>query len=174
MSLSSSSLIRNKYVLILDTEFNDVRLARQIEKQLYNASIQVSKKRYIKRSWNNPIFEQLYISKIRSFYSNISTTSYVNNPNFKQKILNGDIKVEQISELSVYDIYPENWAELLDKKIQRDKLKYEMKPKAMTDQYKCRKCSSRSCSYYEVQTRSADEPMTQFISCLDCGNRWKQ
>ena len=88
--------------------------------------------------------------------------------------MNGDIKVEQISDLSVYDICPENWAELLDQKIKRDKLKYEMKPKAMTDQFKCRKCGSRSCSYYEVQTRSADEPMTQFISCLDCGNRWKQ
>jgi len=174
MSLSNTSSIRDKHVTILDIEFNNIRLSRQIEKQLYNASIRVAKERYIKRSWGNLIFEQLYISKIRSFYSNISTTSYVNNPNFKQKILNGDIKVEQISELSVYDIYPENWAELLDKKIQRDKLKYEMKPKAMTDQYKCRKCSSRSCSYYEVQTRSADEPMTQFITCLDCGNRWKQ
>ena len=65
-------------------------------------------------------------------------------------------------------------SELLDKKIKRDKLKYEMKPTAMTDQFKCRKCSSRSCSYYEVQTRSADEPMTQFITCLDCKNRWKQ
>ena len=39
---------------------------------------------------------------------------------------------------------------------------------------KCRKCGSRSTSYYEVQTRSADEPMTQFITCLDCNNRWKQ
>jgi DNA-directed RNA polymerase subunit M/transcription elongation factor TFIIS len=28
--------------------------------------------------------------------------------------------------------------------------------------------------YYELQTRSCDEPMTCFITCLDCGNRWKQ
>ena len=84
------------------------------------------------------------------------------------------IFLKETALLSVYDIYPENWTELLDKKIKRDKLKYEMKPQAMTDQFKCRKCNSRSCSYYEVQTRSADEPMTQFISCLECGNRWKQ
>ena len=55
-----------------------------------------------------------------------------------------------------------------------DELKYKIKPEAMTDQFKCRKCFSRSCSYYEVQTRSADEPMTQFITCLNCKNRWKQ
>ena len=69
---------------------------------------------------------------------------------------------------------PENWKDLIDEKLRRDKLKYELKPEAMTDVFKCRKCSSRSCSYYEVQTRSADEPMTQFINCLDCGNRWRQ
>ena len=166
--------IRSKHALLMNKEFNNEKLSRQIEQQLYNTCIRVSKKRFIKRKWDNPLFKNLYISKIRSFYSNISTDSYVNNINFKKKIINGDIKIEQISELSVYDIYPENWAELLDKKIKRDKLKYEMKPTAMTDQFKCRKCSSRSCSYYEVQTRSADEPMTQFISCLDCGNRWKQ
>jgi len=171
---SDTDTIRNNHVSILNNIFNNEKISRQIEQQLYNASIRVSKKRFIKRKWCNPLFKHLYISKIRSFYSNVSTDSYVKNINFKDKIMNGDIKIEQISELSVYDIYPENWAELLDKKIKRDKLKYEMKPKAMTDQFKCRKCSSRSCSYYEVQTRSADEPMTQFITCLDCGNRWKQ
>jgi len=174
MFISTKDPIRTKYVLLIDTELHDESLARNIEKQLYNASINVATSRFIQRRWSNPLFKYLYISKIRSFYSNIVETSYVKNPNFKLRILSGEIKVNQLSELSVYDIYPENWTELLDKKIQRDKLKYEMKPTAMTDQYKCRKCSSRSCSYYEVQTRSADEPITQFITCLDCGNRWKQ
>jgi len=165
---------RCNHVAILNKEFNNEALSKQIEKQLYNASIRIAKDRFIIRKWDNLLFKHLYVSKIRSFYSNIAEDSYVKNNTFKSKILNGDIKIENISELSVYDICPENWAELLDKKIKRDKLKYEMKPKAMTDQFKCRKCSGRSCSYYEVQTRSADEPMTQFISCLDCGNRWKQ
>jgi|TARA_B110001469_G_C9563625_1_gene279564 transcription elongation factor S-II len=165
---------RCNHVVILNKEFNNEALSKQIEQQLYNYCIRVAKDRFITRKWNNKLFKHLYVSKIRSFYSNIADNSYVDNTTFKSKILKGDIKIEEISELSVYDICPENWAELLDKKIKRDKLKYEMKPKAMTDQFKCRKCSSRSCSYYEVQTRSADEPMTQFITCLDCGNRWKQ
>jgi transcription elongation factor S-II len=165
---------RCNHVSILNKEFKDESLSKQIEKQLYNMSIRIAKTKFIIRKWVNPLFKNLYISKIRSFYSNVAEGSYVNNLTFKSKILKGNIPIEQISDLSVYDICPENWAELLEKKIKRDKLKYEMKPKAMTDQFKCRKCSSRSCSYYEVQTRSADEPMTQFITCLDCGNRWKQ
>lgn len=169
-----TDLTRNKHVMIIHKELQHASLSRQVEQQLYNASIRLAKERFIKRRWDNPLFTQIYISKIRSFYTNIAKKSYVKNPQFKQKILNGDIKVDTIADLTVYDICPEIWADLLDKKIKRDKLKYEMKPKAMTDQFKCRKCSSRSCSYYEVQTRSADEPMTQFITCLDCGNRWKQ
>ena len=57
--------------------------------------------------------------------------------------------------------------------MKKEKLRYELKPEAMTDQFKCRKCFSRSCSYYEVQTRSADEPMTIFVTCIKCNNTWK-
>jgi len=174
MSTSKQDTFRDKHVHLLCNEFKDELLSRRIEQQLYNMSIRVAKERFIKRKWDNPLFSQLYVSKIRSFYSNIAENSHVTNPDFRQKVVSGDIKIDQIPNLSVYDICPSMWADLLDIKIKRDKLKYEMKPTAMTDQFKCRKCSSRSCSYYEVQTRSADEPMTQFISCLDCGNRWKQ
>jgi transcription elongation factor S-II len=171
---STKDEIRNKHVQILNKELCSEILSRNIEKQLYNSVIIMAKNKCIVRKWSNPLFNKLYVSKIISFYSNVDKNSYIKNPDFKDKILNGEIKVEDINKLSVYDIYPDNWSELLDKKIKRDKLKYEMKPQAMTDQFKCRKCGSRSCSYYEVQTRSADEPMTQFISCLECGNRWKQ
>ena len=49
----------------------------------------------------------------------------------------------------------------------------KLKKEAMTDQFECKRCKSRETAYYEVQTRSADEPMTIFITCLNCGNRWK-
>ena len=166
--------IRMKSVSLLDNVVEDIKISRNIEKSLYNASIIQSKKKHIKRNWKNTIFRNLYISKIRSIYTNLKQDSYVNNESFLTKIKTGKINYRKISELSVYDMYPENWEELFTKKAEQDKLKYELKPEAMTDAYKCRKCGSRSCSYYEVQTRSADEPMTQFISCLDCGQHWRQ
>lgn len=45
--------------------------------------------------------------------------------------------------------------------------------KATTDQFQCGKCKQRKCQYYQMQTRSADEPMTTFVTCVNCGNRWK-
>ena len=93
MVASTEDLLRNKHVLIIDKEFNDELLSRRIEKQLYNASIRIAKERGMKRSWDNIVFKSLYISKIKSFYSNTAEGSYVNNPYFKEKILKGDIKV---------------------------------------------------------------------------------
>ena len=90
------------------------------------------------------------------------------------RVVSGEIDPQKVGTLSVYDINPDNWKELLNIKSKRDKIKYELKPEAMTNLFKCRSCGSRETSYYEVQTRSADEPMTQFITCLKCDNNWKQ
>ena len=38
---------------------------------------------------------------------------------------------------------------------------------------KCGKCKSLKTSYYQLQTRSADEPMTTFVTCKGCGHKWK-
>ena len=45
--------------------------------------------------------------------------------------------------------------------------------KATTDQFQCSKCRQRKCTYYQMQTRSADEPMTTFVTCINCGKNWK-
>ncbi|ORY33014.1 transcription factor S-II, central domain-domain-containing protein [Naematelia encephala] len=44
---------------------------------------------------------------------------------------------------------------------------------AETDAFKCGKCGARKTTYYQMQTRSADEPMTTFVTCTNCKNRWK-
>jgi transcription elongation factor S-II len=166
--------IRSNCVDLLNSALDDEKKCRRIESSIYNDTIQFSKRNDIKRTWANVHFKSLYIDRIRSIYSNIKTGSYLNNTKFKDKILSGEIDTTLISKMSNYDIFPENWHELIEDNMKKDKLKYELKPEAMTELFKCRKCQGRSCTYYEVQTRSADEPMTQFITCLDCNNHWKQ
>ena len=39
--------------------------------------------------------------------------------------------------------------------------------------FTCKKCHSKNTTYFQMQTRGADEPMTNFITCLDCKNKWK-
>ena len=47
-------------------------------------------------------------------------------------------------------------------------------PKAISDEFKCGKCKKRKVTYYQKQTRSADEPMTTFLTCVNCGNQWRE
>ena len=170
---SNNDKIRNECVNKLNSIIKNESLSRNIEKNIFNFIIDYSDENNINCKWSNKIFYNLYISKIRSIYINLNKDSYTKNNYLLEKIKNGDIKPDDISKLSVYEIHPENWKEIIDAKIKRDKMKYEIKPEAMTERYKCRKCGSRKCSYYELQTRSADEPMTQFFTCLDCKNKWK-
>ena len=176
MSKNSNNSDKNriKIVIKFDGILDDIQLSKNIEKSIFNYVIDVAKEKNITRLWTNKVLYHLYINKCISIYCNLKKNSYVKNDYLLKNILEEKIDPNKIAKLSVYDINPDNWKELMDKKSKMDELKYKLKPEAMTDQFKCGRCKSRHCVYYEMQTRSADEGMTVFITCLNCGNRWKQ
>ena len=61
----------------------------------------------------------------------------------------------------------------MDRQKAKDKLEYSKTMGTVTDMYKCGVCKKNKTSYYSLQTRSCDEPMTTFVKCLMCGNKWK-
>ena len=100
---------------------------------------------------------------------------YINlkNSNLKEMVESKEIKPHEIAFMTHQEMQPDKWNDLIKEKKIRDENKYEPKLEASTDNFKCWKCKSKKCTYYQLQTRSADEPMTTFVNCLDCGNRWK-
>jgi DNA-directed RNA polymerase subunit M/transcription elongation factor TFIIS len=40
--------------------------------------------------------------------------------------------------------------------------------------FQCEKCGARKCTFYEQQTRGGDEPMTQFVTCHECGYQFQK
>ena len=70
-------------------------------------------------------------------------------------------------------VFPENWKSIYDEKEKRDKVLYEVNKGLATDLFTCGRCKKNETTYYQLQTRSADEPMTTFVTCLNCGKRWK-
>lgn len=144
-----------------------------LEREIYNYSIQKCIEKNVVPTWNQ-IFINIYINKTRSLYSNLLPNNYINNKRLLGRLLKYEFEPKELVNMSHQDLFPEHWKELIDEKSNRDKALYETKKEAMTDQFKCRKCGSRETCYYEMQTRSADEPMTIFITCLNCGNRWKR
>lgn len=47
-------------------------------------------------------------------------------------------------------------------------------PDVKEGSFKCSRCKSQKTWFYQLQTRSADEPMTNFITCSNCGKHWKE
>lgn len=150
-----------------DTEFL-TKIARQIERCIFNYTIHEAKTHKIVRKWDNQYFIQIYINRFRSIYTNIKS-----NQDFATQIIQGKIPIKQLCSITHLEIAPELWKNLIDKKIQRDVSKCTGNDQANTDMYECKKCKSRRCQYYEMQVRSADEGCSVYVSCLDCGKHWR-
>jgi transcription elongation factor S-II len=146
---------------------------RALERNLLNHVNQLAKKHYIPRSWNAIPFQELYQAHLHTLLWNIHPKSPIKNTRLLERCLEGEFPLEQIPAMSAYDLFPERWQDLADKQLIREQKILEGNKSQATDEYKCKRCHKRQCSYYEMQTRSADEPMTYFIACLNCGNRWK-
>jgi transcription elongation factor S-II len=150
----------------------ELEYMKEVEMNIFNYSIRNSIQKNIVPTWNI-LLKKIYINKARSIYTNLVSNSYINNKRLFERMKKKEFTAEKLVNMSIQELFPEHWKYMIDEKDRRNKVLYETKKEAMTDQFKCRKCKSRETCYYEMQTRSADEPMTIFITCLNCGNRWK-
>jgi len=157
----------------LDVFVKDNTKSINLEKAVFNYAIKQSKNRKIVRKWDNKYFVQIYLDRFRSIYNNMNPKISSSNKGLLNKYKKNLIKLKQLANMTHQDMNPKIWKELIDAKIKRDKNLTEVDMSAATDEFKCFKCQKRQCTYYQLQTRSADEPMTTFITCLNCGNRWK-
>jgi transcription elongation factor S-II len=147
--------------------FNSEKHAINLEKGVHNWALKEATNKKVVKKWDNPFFVQIYLDHLRSIYINLSNEKLIN------MINSGEIKAQELAFMTHQEMYPEKWEELIKAKSIRDKNKFEQTLEAATDTFTCRKCKSKKCTYYQMQTRSADEPMTIFVTCIDCGNRWK-
>ncbi|KAL5711458.1 hypothetical protein ACHQM5_021911 [Ranunculus cassubicifolius] len=111
-------------------------------------------------------------TKFRSIMFNIKDEK---NPDLRRKLLLGLVKPAELMTMSPDEMASDE-RQKENKKI-RDKTLFDCEraaaPKASTDQFKCGRCQQRKTTYYQLQTRSADEPMTTFVTCVNCNNHWK-
>jgi DNA-directed RNA polymerase subunit M/transcription elongation factor TFIIS len=153
--------------------FTDEELV-ELERQTLLTAIENAKKQIVPRNWKSTNFCELHKQICWSVISNLHPNSNVKNPRLLQRVQDKEFPISDIPKMSSYELYPENWKELSDKQLIREQKILEGNKSRATDQFKCKKCGKRECTYYEMQTRSADEPMTIFITCLNCGKHWRQ
>ena len=147
------------------------RGVEELERGIYNWAIDYCSTKGIVKNWSNPKFKSLYLAKSRSVLANLMPETYVCNQRLLARMLEGEFAPKELAYMRPENVFPEVWKHVLDIKLMRDQ--YSEKPEAMTDQYRCGRCKKRECVYQELQLRSSDEPMSLFITCLNCGNRWR-
>jgi len=136
-------------------------------------------------SWENRLFRWRYKQRLLSVLHNLK-----NNPDMLKKL-----KPKELEALTPGQMWPEGPYGTTEKRLREKETAKEMALAKMNDEYEgilvCPKCKSNKTSYYQLQTRSADEvssplvffvhpkrrltirqPATNFCSCL-CGHRWR-
>ena len=165
--IENPDVFRCRVVERIDEILQDTKNSKNLEKGIFNYSLKEAEYRKIIKKWDNQLFVQLYIDHLRSIMVNLK------NPVILEQINDGTIKSHMVAFMTHQEMRPDRWADLIAQKIIKDKNKFETNIEAATDTFTCRKCKSKKCTYYLQQVRSADEPMTCYVTCVDCGCRWK-
>lgn len=150
-------------------------LATELERSILQVVADQGVKENIDVDWNNRVFWNLYRSRCMSFYENLKgTSSYVGNrENWLEKLINGEVTPKSLAEMSAVDLCPARWKASIEKIIEAEKKLYSKDQSAAIFMW-CSGCKKKTkCDYYQMQTRSADEPMTTFVTCLECDRKWK-
>ncbi|AGE57812.1 transcription elongation factor S-II [Acanthocystis turfacea Chlorella virus NTS-1] len=171
--VSTPEEIRLKAQNMLLAVAEDEKTATYLEKASWNYSVDFCRKREIVLNWSNFAFRNIYTQKILSVRYNIRLR-----PDILEQMKAGTASIKQFVYAKPYEICPEKWEEAFEQAAKRT-LRFSdascIDPDSMPDgMLQCRKCGSKKTSYYEMQTRSCDEPMTVYARCHACTNRWKQ
>lgn len=113
-----------------------------------------------------------YKNRVRSRIANLKDSK---NPTLRINFLVGAIPASRLAVMTAEEMASDemkNIREAFTKEAINDAQLATVQG-TQTDLLKCGKCRKRNCTYNQIQTRSADEPMTTFVLCNNCGNRWK-
>lgn len=165
--IKDSQKFRENVVSKFSNIIGDETAATNMERGVFNYSLQEATKKRIIKKWENQPFLNLYVDRLRSVYMNLK------NPTLLENIKSGEILPQNIAFMTHQEMKPTRWVDLIDQKIKRDANKYNNNLQSSTDMFTCKKCRGKRCTYFELQTRSADEPATIFVNCLDCGKNWR-
>ncbi|XP_028659362.2 transcription elongation factor A protein 1 isoform X1 [Erpetoichthys calabaricus] len=113
-----------------------------------------------------------YKNRVRSRIANLKD---VKNPNLRRNVLCGNVAPDRMAQMTAEEMASDELKEMR-KNLTKEAIREHQMARTggtQTDLFVCGKCKKKNCTYTQVQTRSADEPMTTFVFCNECGNRWK-
>ena len=158
--------VRCKFTAIIP-DSKTTRYGRNMEKSVYNWA-----GRLCHEDINNMRFRSMYKNKV----CHILACNKRTNNALVNRIQSGEIKSAKIADYGPEILEPNGLYFKTEMELKRRELIKEearVKDEDYEGMFKCGKCKSKKTTYYQMQTRSADEPMTTYVTCMECANRWK-
>ena len=170
--VSTPEEIRLKARSMLNTAVEDEKTATYLEKASWNYAVDFCKNKNIALNWDNFAFRNMYTQKILSVRFNLRLR-----PDILAEMIAGNASIKQFVYAKPHELCPEKWEEAFEQAA-KQALRFSdascLDAKDLPDgMLQCRKCGSKKTTYYQMQTRSADEGITTFARCHECNNRWK-
>ncbi|KAJ3190731.1 RNA polymerase II elongation factor [Irineochytrium annulatum] len=138
-----------------DESSHILKCAQSIEEALYNEYAGIT---------------PTYKSQFRILVAN-----FKNNAGVRRSLLDGALEPSAVVTMTAEDLMSDDAKRAAEEAAKKNLMDSMTAPPqdAETDAFRCGKCGQRKTRYYQKQTRSADEPMTTFVTCVVCGNKWK-
>lgn len=168
--------VRNKVATEFGRALDDVDLGRKIEIVLYNDVLRSCKADKIPLEWSSHLGD---VRTVRERYTqraiNLLVFNLKKNAALRHSLKTNEVTPKKFVAMLPWERDPAMWDPIFDRVAKKALgkqlgLSVEDAPDGF---FECRKCKSKKTTYYQMQTRSADEPMTTFVQCLACKARWK-
>ena len=155
------------------TELLEADMAKTLEESVLHVISDQALKEGIDVDWSNKVFWSMYRSRAISIYENLRNGYVKNSENWIPKLKSGEVTPRAFAEMTAVDMCPYRWKASIEHFIETEKKMYLKNQNASIFLW-CSRCKKQAkCDYYQLQTRSADEPMTTFVTCLECDRKWK-
>ena len=146
--------------------------AHDIEKSVFNWAVKKTKSVGEKPTWDSVSFKERYK---RHF---LEIKYVLKHGDLADRIKSNEVKCKTIGMMTPTGLWPTGSLALLSHKRNEEMMIRIQNSKDEEAQdfvgiFTCGKCKSKKTTYYQMQTRSADEPMTSFVTCLHCQNKWR-
>lgn len=169
---AAAEATRAKVVRRFERVLGDATLARNLERVLWNWALRSCVKDRIPLYFAKRL-RYRYTTRALSLEFNLANPR---NPGLRDGVLARAVGLKRLVDMTPQDMFPALWEPVYTRVAQRQLRRMAAATNAADaapGSYVCGKCRSNKTVYTAMQTRSADEPMTIFVSCLSCGKNWK-
>lgn len=174
-----AATVRERAVRRFASAFDgDEDLAAKLEIVTWNWAVKTCERDGIPLYWDEPRFRYRYTTRVLGLDFNLRNPR---NPELKRRVLlgahrEGGIGLKKLASMTPQQMFPELWEDAYQRVAVRQlRREASARPEqAPEGAHTCRRCKSKKTVYTTVQIRSADEPMTIFVTCLACNKNWKE